>query len=286
MCIYAFLCFIVSHQPHEKSDAMIQNNIKQLRTQLSITQRELAYMVGTSQQQIQRIETGKVAAKLGIAQAICSALDKPLNIVFPESDQLINDFHKKRRKTDDDLEAIATSGIEMDSGLWTVKLWLQGQQDYLLLPISAADKRRFYYYFQETVSPNVERFFVFDSDQYRYALNMREVVFHQFLSDYLPPIVAEKDDDYEDDYFNVHITLANGGPVIPLSVEPDAPQNEETDDIGQLNAFFEKLDCEPETTDRYMLTDEDGEDAFIRVGSIAMVRVVLDALEPVEEDEE
>ena len=286
MCIYSFLCFNVSYQPHDKSDAMIQNNIKQLRTQLSITQRELAYMVGTSQQQIQRIETGKVAAKLGIAQAICNALDKPLNIVFPESDQLINDFHKTRRKTDDDLEAIATSGIEMDSGLWTVKLWLQGQQDYLLLPISAADKRRFYYYFQETTSPNVERFFVFDSDLYRYALNMREVVFHQFLSDGLPPIVAEEEDDYEDDYFNVHIALVNSGLVIPLSVEPDAPQNEETDDIGQLNAFFEKLDCEPETTDRYMLTDEDGEDAFIRIGSIAMVRVVLDALEPVEEDEE
>lgn len=46
---------------------------------------------------------------------------------------------------------------------------------------------------------------------------------------------------------------------------------------GQLNAFFEKLDCEPETTDRYMLADEDGEDTFIRIGSIAMVRVVLDA---------
>lgn len=265
---------------------MIQNNIKQLRTQLSITQRGLAYMVGTSQQQIQRIETGKVAAKLGIAQAICNALDKPLNVVFPESDRLIDDFRKKRRKTDEDLEVIATSGIEMDSGLWTVKLWLQGLQDYLLLPISAADKRRFYYYFQEKTSPNVERFFVFDSDQYRYALNMREVVFHQFLSDDLLPIVAEEDDDCEDDYFNVHITLVNGGPVIPLSVEPDTPQNEETDDIGQLNAFFEMLDCEPETTERYMLTDEDGEDAFIRIGSIAMVRVVLDALEPVEEDEE
>jgi DNA-binding XRE family transcriptional regulator len=47
-------------------DAMLQNNIKQLRTQLSITQRELAFMVGTSQQQIQRIETGKVAAKLSL----------------------------------------------------------------------------------------------------------------------------------------------------------------------------------------------------------------------------
>ena len=49
---------------------MLQNNIKQLRTQLSITQRELAFMVGTSQQQIQRIESGKVAARLGLAQAI------------------------------------------------------------------------------------------------------------------------------------------------------------------------------------------------------------------------
>ncbi len=286
MCFYAFLCFNACHQSHQKSDTMTQNNIKQLRTQLSITQRELAYMVGTSQQQIQRIETGKVAAKLGLAQAICNALDKPLNIVFPESDQLINDFHKKCRKTDEDLETIVTSGIEMDSGLWTVKLWLQGQQDYLLLPISAADKRRFYYYFQEKNAPNTERFFVLDSSEYRYALNMREVVFHQFLSDGFAPIMSEEEDDYEDDYFNVHITLVNGGPVIPLSVEPDAPQNEEADDIGQLNAFFEKLDSEPETTDRYMLTDEDGEDAFVRIGSIAMVRVVLDALEPVEEDEE
>ncbi|MBE3275230.1 helix-turn-helix transcriptional regulator, partial [Klebsiella pneumoniae] len=39
----------------------MQNKIKELRTQLSITQRELADMVGTSQQQIQRIETGKHA---------------------------------------------------------------------------------------------------------------------------------------------------------------------------------------------------------------------------------
>lgn len=261
---------------------MLQNNIKQLRTQLSITQRELAFMVGTSQQQIQRIETGKVAAKLSLAQAICNALDKPLNVVFPESDRLINDFRKKRRQTDEDLEAIGISGIEMDSGLWTVKLWLQGQQDYLLLPISAADKRRFYYYFQEKNTPNTERFFVFDSSEYRYALNMREVVFHQFLSDGFAPIMSEE----EDDYFNVHITLVNSGTVIPLSVEPDAPQNEETDDIGQLNAFFDTLDCEPETTNRFMITDEDGEDAFIRIGSIAMVRVALDALEPVEDDEE
>ena len=28
-----------------------------------------------------------------------------------------------------------------------------------------------------------------------------------------PPIVAEEDDDYEDDYFNVHITSVNVAPA-------------------------------------------------------------------------
>ncbi|EET1130379.1 transcriptional regulator, partial [Escherichia coli] len=36
------------------------------------------------------------------------------------------------------------------------------------------------------------------------------------------------------------------------------------------------------SVNRYRL----GEDAFIRIGSIAMVRVPLDAMEPVEEDDE
>ncbi|MDI2653818.1 hypothetical protein QJ490_25240, partial [Escherichia coli] len=45
---------------------------------------------------------------------------------------------------------------------------------------------------------------------------------------------------------------------------------------------FQDLPDGAETT----LTDIDGEDAFIRIGSIAMVRVPLDAMEPVEEDDE
>jgi hypothetical protein len=79
--------------------------------------------------------------------------------------------------------------------------------------------------------------------------------------------------------------MVNGGPVIELCCEPDEPEDESDGDIGQLNAFFD-IESEPESTERYQLTDIDGEDAFIRIGSIAMVRVVLDALEPVEEDEE
>lgn len=42
----------------------------------------------------------------------------------------------------------------------------------------------------------------------------------------------------------------------------------------------------PASSERYQLTDIDGEDAFIRIGSIAMVRVPPDVMEPVEEDDE
>ena len=41
-----------------------------------------------------------------------------------------------------------------------------------------------------------------------------------------------------------------------------------------------------DTIIRHQVSDIDGEDAFIRIGSIAMVRVPLDAMAPVEEDDE
>ena len=264
----------------------MQNKIKELRTQLSITQRELADMVGTSQQQIQRIETGKVAAKLGLAQAISAVLKKPLSAVFPDSDKLLKKLRNQGSRSDDELENIAANGIEMDGCIWTVKLWLRGQQDYLLLPISPADKRRFYSHFQESVVPDRELFFVFDSEQHRYALNAREVIFHQFLLDGFTPVPDDEDSDGSEGSFgNVHITMVNGGPVIGLYCESEVSDDGEIDDIGQLNAIFDILESEPESTERYQLTDIDGEDAFIRIGSIAMVRIDLDALESVEEDD-
>ncbi|MEC5342572.1 helix-turn-helix transcriptional regulator [Brenneria populi] len=266
---------------------MPQNKIKQLRTQLSITQRELAERVGTSQQQIQRIEAGKVAAKLGLAQAICAVLNKPLSAVFPDGDEVLKEFRTYRSQADEYLNHFAAKGIEIDSSVWSVKLYLRGHQDPLWLAISAADKRRFYAYFQEKTYPGVERFFVFDSDQYRYALNTREVIFHQFLFEPVAPIYSNGDENRDEDfYYNVHITLENGGPIIGLSVEPDEPEDEDIEDIGQLGSFFEILECDPETAERYVITDMDGEDAFIRIGSIAMVKVSLDALEPVEDGED
>lgn len=261
---------------------MSPNKIKQFRTQKSITQRGLAELVGTSQQQIQRIETGKIAANLAVAQAICAVLGKPLGAVFPGADEALSAFRNKRSMTEEDLSQIANEGIEMDGCSWTLKLYLRGQHEPLFLPINQSDKRRFYAHFNEESQDDTIGFFVFDSDEYRFALNIREVVFHQFLFEVLPMLVEEEDAD-EEDYSNVRITITNGGPTIRLSVESDEPEDQET---GQLGYLFSMLESDPIIGGRYQITDVDGEDAFIRAGSIAMLQVALSALEPTEYEEE
>ncbi len=268
---------------------MSPNKIKQFRTQKSITQRGLAELVGTSQQQIQRIESGNIAANLATAQAICAALGKPLGVVFPSADKAVSAFSKKRLQegaySDEDLSSVADKGIEMDGSAWILKLFLRGHQDYLVFPINQSDKRRMYAHLNEREQNDVVQFFVFDSDEYRFALNVHEVVFHQLLFESLAmPVEIEEVD--EDDYSNVRITFTNGGPTIGLSVESDEPEDGEDDDIGQLGGLFSLLECDPAPGERLQITDVDGEDAFIRAGSIAMLQVALSALEPTEYEEE
>jgi DNA-binding XRE family transcriptional regulator len=61
---------------------MKKNRVKQIRTKLKLSQRALAAAVGTSQQQIHRIETGAVAARLDLATKLCKALGEPVDKVF------------------------------------------------------------------------------------------------------------------------------------------------------------------------------------------------------------
>ncbi|TDB42619.1 helix-turn-helix domain-containing protein [Photorhabdus khanii] len=268
---------------------MSPNKIKQYRTQLSMTQRQLAELAHTSQQQIQRIETGKIAANLATAQAICIALGKSLNAVFPGAEKAVSAFRKKveqiGRYSDEDLSGVADKGVEMDGCAWTLKLYLRGHQDYFILSISNADKRRMYAYLQESEHEDVVQFFVFDSDEYRIALNISEIAFHQFLFDAPGDVYVKEDTESEElDYSNVRITFINGGPTACLSVEPDEPEDEEYD-VGQLGHIFYMLESGSAPSERFVITDMDGEDAFIRAGSVAMLQVVFSVLEPDEQEE-
>jgi len=62
----------------------MRNNIRKFRRELGLSQRELAEAVGTSQQQIQRIENGLHRVDLVTATQICVKLNKTIEETFPE----------------------------------------------------------------------------------------------------------------------------------------------------------------------------------------------------------
>ena len=57
--------------------------MRELREAKKLSQRQLAELVGTSQQQIQRIEAGLQAARIDVAVKIAEALGGSLADVFP-----------------------------------------------------------------------------------------------------------------------------------------------------------------------------------------------------------
>lgn len=63
----------------------LARQIRQLREQTSISQEQLARLIGTKQPAIARLESGKVVPKLDILQKIAIALGKKLEISFVSS---------------------------------------------------------------------------------------------------------------------------------------------------------------------------------------------------------
>ena len=60
----------------------LKNNIKAVRTQMGISQQQLADMVGVSRNTISSIETGQFNPTAKIALILCIALDKSFEELF------------------------------------------------------------------------------------------------------------------------------------------------------------------------------------------------------------
>lgn len=265
---------------------ILNNNIKKYRNAKKLTQRQLADAIGTSQQQIQRIESGAIAANLQLANRIAAALGRSLSSVFPDAAKAIESVRMTMRTDrylpDDLLESAAGKGIELDTASWYLKIQLNSRQKPLVLPVSPAEKRRLYGAIQEEgASPDKTSFVVFDSSQERIALNLRQVEFCQFLMEPWPSDEGEAASPGKLQFEFI------GGNSVELSVEEDEPDE---DGIGQVGNIFFLADLGVEPTNQVRIIDEEGEDAFIRLGSIALVRAPLwmmgEAVPPGMEDDE
>jgi len=268
---------------------MSKNKVRQIRLRLSLTQRELAEKAGTSQQQIQRIEAGKIATNIELANSISKALGKPLEAVFPQAAKALKRLREEMAAShylpdDEQWSVVEKAGIEADPRTWFLQVLLNGEKAVIEFQISASEQRRLYGAMQSEDS--LAHFVVFDTDRDCVALNLQEVAFHQFL--YEPPMTQfisseedTKDDDRERD--SARLTFI-GGHQITLGVEQDRPDGE--GDPGQLGGVFTLLDGGAhEDNERFLITDDSGENAFIRVGSLAMLQVPLWALNELADEE-
>src|SRR5262245_37266976 len=144
---------------------MSQNHIHNLRKSKGLTQSQLAAQVGTSQQQIQRIEAGVQAARLDLAVKIAEVLGAKLGDVFPKLKKGRTGSHSKR----DEESQLADAGIDSDPAQWTVKFFINDGR-VLLFGVTSREKKRI----EQIVgsSAGEKSFVVFDAESRRVAVNL------------------------------------------------------------------------------------------------------------------
>lgn len=65
-----------------KEELVLQNNLKEVRTELGLSQQKLADLVGVSRNTISSIETGQFNPTAKLALILCIALDKKFEELF------------------------------------------------------------------------------------------------------------------------------------------------------------------------------------------------------------
>lgn len=72
----------ICYNRFEEGDNILENKVKIARTQVSLTQQELAEKIGVTRQTISLIEKGKYNPTLKLCLDICYAVNKTLDEVF------------------------------------------------------------------------------------------------------------------------------------------------------------------------------------------------------------
>jgi len=289
-----------------------RNRLRQFRENKGVSQRQLAATVGTSQQQIQRYETGS-PVKLNMAVALAKGLDTTLDKLFPESRSSLKKLSSKvdpsQALSDPEIEkGLLEAGIQLDPYEWTARVVVRGgdPQQPRLYPFSVSDRNRVNHYLDWGYQGSVEakqadedaKFFLFDAGDRTVAVNMDHLIFWQSLWDRPGPAhptstaQRNKEDGDEGEEFSfsysVNIFLAGIREPMSLQVEPDEEEPDDPEcDEGDFRNLLITLDSSPEKDSFISFTDEDGEVAHFRVRDIAIIEIAKDVTgaEPLEEDQ-
>ena len=258
-----------------------KNRVRTARTKLGLTQRALAELVGTSQQQIQRIETGSIAARLELATRLAATLKTPLPQLFPAAAKPLRKvaeaYAQRKLPGDEEMSELASAGLEADSRAWYFQVRLRGHKQPLQFEIAPSEQRWLFGKVQhEAPAEQGMTFVVFDTASERVAINSRELIYCHFLFE-SAYFVAEEAPELST---AVKVYFCGDPDPVTFSVEPDDGSPEDEEDEGHFRGIFFGLELHPEAEDRLHFEDEDGEDVFIRTGDVALLRVPLFVLDP------
>jgi transcriptional regulator with XRE-family HTH domain len=259
----------------------MKNRVKASRLKLGLTQRDLAERAGTSQQQIQRIETGKVAARLDLAAKLAEALESPLTALFPGAAKSLRSLVRQREDqhhpTEETYVDLSKAGLEADIRAWFFRVLLRGQEEPLTFRISPAEQRRLFSVVQgEDEVGHGLPFVVFETLNEMVAINLRQLVYCHFLFE-VAAFVGEEDEELP---IAAQIFLAGDRKALTFDVDPDDGTPDDEDDEGEFRHIFASMELSVDETERFHFTDEDGEDVFLRAGDVALLKVPLSVVDP------
>lgn len=257
---------------------MHNNRVRELRKKHGLTQKALARLASTSQQQIQRIEGGGQSVRFDLAVAICAALGATMKEVFPATELPLKRAHGRIRSamdiyTDGGISSdLERSGIDTDPSQWILSFRLRGGAEGLL-PLTGREKSRFWRLLQDD---DTDGFHIFDSGPRRYALNTKHLLFCHFLFE---PLGAETDDEDADE--TIQFYLYDSPEPMKFDVVPDTVSIDEDDPAEkgvQLQELFyyASMDASP----RLMFSDIDTETVFFRAADVAMFSALLADVTP------
>ncbi|QSQ17466.1 helix-turn-helix transcriptional regulator [Myxococcus landrumensis] len=259
----------------------MDNNVRTLREKAGLTQSALAKAVGTSQQQVHRIEQGQ-AARIDVALRICHALGAPMEKVFPKTRATLRRLAKEGPENVVEKilhdpkaqESLGREGIDADPAQWMLKLQLLSGVTRVY-NISGPEHKRLWSILQDGGEPLEQvSFMVFETEKLTVAVNRRAMSYAHLLFD--AGFMAKEDEDV----MGVSVYFLNQTEPLELDVEADDPPGDaDEEDEGQFRNLLLVLDLPVARQQVFVITDVDGETAFIRAENVALIEIPRDLTE-------
>lgn len=258
---------------------MTDNRIREFRKQLGMTQRSLAEAAGTSQQQIQRIESGVQDARFDLAVRICSSLQRPMGEVFPSTARALKRTPAPtevapHRMPDALYFALEDAGLDMDPRAWLFKFRLDGGYTDQLW-VSGREKSRL---LNAVQSPEQGKFVVFDTDTHRYAINLGHLVYGHFMFE-AAATMEESSAEGAPWPLRLALRFSDSPDPVFFEIEGDTESMDKDPDAEegvQLQDLFYHI--EAGANDTLSFADEDGEVVVFSAKKVSMVWVPLRAV--------